>query len=448
MTDPFRQFFLDTVNDLIQKNPNADSLLNLLKIVSPSITSENIFNSLSSRGNPDSGSDVTLKAFKLLKLRIHPDKHPTDARVTQLFQDVQIFYDSCFSSKIVSSAACNEDFSPRNNCNSRKRPRTSHTNSEMAVKYPESFDILSKYPYVCLQNPKPPLKADKNLSITSKNLAPMLAYKCINARGALAHGKKITSGFSWRDVEKRVNQHTDCTVKQIFDFHGGTKQLTTVQEIKDELVNRGPVISVSFSVVEEYIKQFKVSESSIDSMQSHKSDKGEMCQLYGDLFLQERIGNVQEMMIVGWTLTMFGESWLIQPLTNYDDNIKSCTSPQSCSFVPIGVNQFGINDLCLSPKSSFENLPWQPGPYFDSDFKDAPEWRLWKEMDLPLSSCEFQTLAKCFGEKGLIHAALSEKGFVIRDKKRLAHSETYSLKEVRWDENTKEWVATVHLIPS
>ena len=36
------------------------------------------------------------KSFKILKLRIHPDKHPmTSSIATKLFQDVQTFYDDC-----------------------------------------------------------------------------------------------------------------------------------------------------------------------------------------------------------------------------------------------------------------------------------------------------------------------------------------------------------------
>lgn len=437
MSDPFRQFFLDTVQNLVQKKPCIESLYKLLSIVSPDLTFHHLISTLSSKNSHiNSTTDPTVKAFKLIKLRIHPDKHPSDPRVTQLFQDVQNFYDACSSCSVVSSGAT-KGSSVSDNLNSRKRPRT--TLGEIAVKYPEMYNVITNSPHVSLQNPHPPQQSsDRNISITTQTLPVVLAYKCINARGALAHGKKITHGFSWRDVERRNSQNFEGGVRGIFDMHGGTKELRSVYEVKEELVSHGPVISVSFHLMEQYMRQVDT------SYESHNKTRDCVDHaIYGNAFLKENVGMLQELLIVGWELSSFGESWLIQPLT--------CTSSEntlSPNYIPIGFNQFDINDLCLAPKSSFENLPWQPGPYFDTDFRDAPEWRKWTQMDLPLSSSEFQTLANCFAENGLIHAASTGKLFVIRDRKKFAHSESYCLKEVRWDENAKEWVATVHLIPS
>ena len=38
MSDPFRQFFLDTVDKTINQEPNEESLFDLLQIVSPTLT--------------------------------------------------------------------------------------------------------------------------------------------------------------------------------------------------------------------------------------------------------------------------------------------------------------------------------------------------------------------------------------------------------------------------
>ena len=41
----------------------------------------------------------------------------------------------------------------------------------------------------------------------------------------------------------------------------------------------------------------------------------------------------------------------------------------------VALRQFGIDDCCLSPKTSLEETPWQPGPYYDADVKAVEnEW--------------------------------------------------------------------------
>ena len=60
---------------------------------------------------------------------------------------------------------------------------------------------------------------------------------------------------------------------------------------------------------------------------------------------------------------------------------------KSVAAIPIGLHQFAIDDLCLAPVNSFEDTPWEPGPYLDLDLTQevAQVWRNWKGIDYSLS---------------------------------------------------------------
>ena len=90
----FRRLLLDTVATTIAQQPSSNSLIELLRITTPSLTINN-------RKQWDEAyakvKDVSQreKLFRTLQLRIHPDKHPGDERATALFQDVTLYYQKC-----------------------------------------------------------------------------------------------------------------------------------------------------------------------------------------------------------------------------------------------------------------------------------------------------------------------------------------------------------------
>ena len=127
---------------------------------------------------------------------------------------------------------------------------------------------------------------------------------------------------------------------------------------------------------------------------------------------KELTGGYHALLIVGWRLTPYGEAWIIHPLMDYDgdtvakpdigvgENVhSSCSSSTSAigtsNMIHIGFGQFGINERCLAPNTSLNHISWQPGPYFDSDFREAPKWREWDEMELPITETELKSLAMC-----------------------------------------------------
>lgn len=92
----FRRLLLDTVATVIAQPPSAASLVELLRIATPSLLAAASDDAQRQR------ADATVRdrarrenLFRRLKLRIHPDKHVGDERATALFQEVTSFYEKC-----------------------------------------------------------------------------------------------------------------------------------------------------------------------------------------------------------------------------------------------------------------------------------------------------------------------------------------------------------------
>jgi len=89
----FKRLLLDTVSTVILQPPSTSSLIELLRITTPTLLSSN-------EEQYKESSAIVHDAFKreklyrTLQLRIHPDKH-SDTRATELFQDVAAYYEKC-----------------------------------------------------------------------------------------------------------------------------------------------------------------------------------------------------------------------------------------------------------------------------------------------------------------------------------------------------------------
>jgi len=445
MSDPFRQYFLESIQNTLEQDADEEALLALFRFVSPSLTLDEMLE-MEPRGRG--------KIMKILKSRIHPDKHPNYSSVTTIFQNVQNFYDECI--KHISTSAFNgsgggSGSGSHNNKNSkrkrRKRPQSTNLSTTETDQYPQSFNIFSHWPVTNISlstvtvanndndkrqgqtnkspaplSPSVPHPAPPNNVLTKKIVPAFQAYKCIHARGAIAHGRPITKFHTWYDIQKASD--ADHSVQDIFDEFGGTKELDSVELIKREIMTCGPVVSVSFRLLAGYLRQL---------------DAGEKA------FAEELIGEIHELLIVGWCLTPYGEAWQVQPLIDVDgdgvkmDGTKEAVKKVKVSLLHIGFGQFGIDETVLAPESNLEDIPWQPGPYFDSDFSDIVKWRDWEEMDLPITETELKALAKCFK-----NGFFSGESFVLRDQIKKAHSASYKIKNIKWVEETQEWFITIH----
>lgn len=370
--DPFRQLFLDQVRVVVAKEANRETLHELLRLAVPSLTESAVIIE-SSR----------TKAFKTLQLRIHPDKHPS-GDTTKLFQDVKAFY----------ARSC------RNLCKIPKMKGNPNSPSSADCEFPRDFHVQDKWPFLHIGTLQP-----KAMGVDD-NLTAFSAALCINARGAIAHGQKTELTYTMGDMTNLAN------VQHIFDSFGGAKQLTSIDEIKQELMENGPVVSTSFILSQAFLSA------------------GE----YYKFPLHSRVGKKHELLIVGWKLTAFGEVWLAKSLR--------CGS-YATETIQIAFGQFGVDDKCLAPTNSFENCPWQSGPYFDMDaISSSDEWMGWSVMTAHISSTELEALARCFSIG--LHAAIEQRSpLVIRDKNKVARSRLFRLTEIEWIIENARW--EVHL---
>ena len=235
---------------------------------------------------------------------------------------------------------------------------------------------------------------------SGKVLAPLVAYQCINARGAIAHGKRPSLIYSWENAFSCVG----LSVQEVLDKHGGYKTISgDVDKIKVELIHRGPVISFSFIPTKSFAAK------------------------YPNSILPSRIKKHHYCLIIGWKLTEFGEVWLVQ---SYHGN--------EIMYVPIG--QLNIEETIIYPRDDLKSITWQHGPYFDRDMSDDNSWFESPELELHLSSIELEELALVFGGSiGVYQAIKEEVRFVIRDLKCSAHSRSCKLEEIIFDREERSW---------
>ena len=111
-------------------------------------------------------------AYRRLQVRVHPDKHPQDSlKATRIFKEVKIFYDA--------SLAVGHTFG------GTKRT----TSSSIAL--PVDFEVTkNKWSHVVFHMPY------YEAAHSEAMVARLVAYQCINARGAIAHGKRPSKVYS------------------------------------------------------------------------------------------------------------------------------------------------------------------------------------------------------------------------------------------------------------
>lgn len=264
--------------------------------------------------------------------------------------------------------------------------------------FPPHFHVRDKWPFLNLTT-----LSQESRGVQDDSLTALVITQCMNSRGAIAHGNMTENTF----VTESMRKYT--SVQAAFEHNGGSKYLTSIADIKKELFQNGPVVSTSFI---------------LDAFLAAAGESSPMT------FLPSRIGQQHELLIVGWKLTTFAEVWLALPLNGQLDPIQ------------IAFGNFGIDETCVAPKDSFENFPWQKGPYLDLSFS-SKDWMGWDTMEVLINGSELQSLGRCF-ESGLIKAAGKDKEpFVIRDKNKLAHSRLYGLNDVALDEKKAMWKVSV-----
>jgi len=338
-------------------------MLELLQLATPEMEESSLNNRTETR-----------KLFRTLVARVHPDKHPKDVeRATRLCQDVQIFYDKCLTS------------TPK----PKKKARTSSSPNSSAC--PFDFNASNKWPHIDFHKPHA-------AHGTTAELACMVAFQCINSRGAIAHGKKTELCYTNKYVTTEAKRLT--SVRMVFDSFGGTKELDDIEDIKQELMSRGAVVSTSF------------------------------CPSDGFLDANPTMGHQNDYLIIGWTQLPAGEVWLVRPLHQRGTVVPSP--------VHVAIGQFGIDECCLAPTNDFDNIPWEDGPYYDGNMKGCEEkWRTCTKIIFFLSSwAELEPIMKTVGT---INTNSSSPNITIRNKEKIAHSRKGRLRSFGWIEEKKKW---------
>lgn len=364
MDERFRKLFVQQVEGAVVQEACTDSLIKLLQLADPKLSKD------------DLGSETKRqRAFRQLKLLVHPDKHPKESRMTGLFQRMQTFYDEC-------SAMPNEK--------KRKRMPTSPT----SACHPLEFKVTDKWPYLKVTGP---VTSNSKRSFVAK----AAAYQCINYRGSIAHGKPTECSYN----EDQVVKDPGKTVEEVFSVNGGAKMLTTADEIKSELLLNGPVVSSSFILTRGFLNASEHSAS----------------------FKSSLIGRTHPILIVGWKLSAFGEMWLVQAMGFVDSQD-----------IPIAMHQFSIEDECWAPISKFEQTPWQSdSKVLDVSLNvRTDEWYSWGKLQTQVEADALAKFAKSLGV-GFCAAAIAKTSFVVRDKNKIARSRRAHLIDVSW--TGKRW---------
>ena len=221
-------------------------------------------------------------------------------------------------------------------------------------------------------------------------------------------------------MSKKSNEldkyHTVDEVLRHFGFVCRS-QLRRVEDIKAEILENGPVVSVSF--------------------QLHKSFYQSTAHAYK--FSRKQVTKTHPLIIVGWTMTSQGELWKVMALDG--------------ATFEIGTGQFEISKTVLAPPPHIlETIPWQSqGPYLDLNMPSvvglSKDWRDLRHMSISISAKELETLVGLL-DGGFQKAIQSKQSFVIRDKNKKAYSRRYTLREVTTGDNGKWKISVTRAEPA
>lgn len=204
---------LEKVQSEIKQGATLGNLFNILILSTPKLTIDNVIN-----------ERERLRAMEKLMIQIHPRNFPDNEDAPSIYEDVQVFLETC--SKTISKI---DRLSLTRKRNRNNVSPTTVVESVVQFNVRQKWNFLDDY-----TRPVTPL------SLTSgKLLAPLIAYQCINARGAIAHGKKPSLIYSWENA----SACNGLSVQKVFDNHGGFRTISSlVEDIKVEIIHNGTLI--------------------------------------------------------------------------------------------------------------------------------------------------------------------------------------------------------------
>lgn len=258
---------------------------------------------------------------------------------------------------------------------------------------PVNFHVTLKWPFLNIDIIHP------NHECRDRHFMEALAaLHCMNARGTIAHEQYLeTTPFTW-------NTHKNLSAVDMFvKFGGGIKRFTSQREIQRDIMANGPVVSLSFVPPTLYpmaCHPAKFIPAKDDPPEKHA------------------------VLIIGWEFRGGGWYWLVKRVpdgTQDNTNIKPLKVP---------IRQCHMEDECIAPVSSFDNICWQRGPYYDRSNLPAG-WIHGRSFKMTVGEEEAEKLAKEYGIR-------QAQPLVMRDVNRLAHSRRYVLDSMSF---IAEWCA-------
>eukprot|EP00592_Proboscia_alata_P005289 CAMPEP_0194368206 /NCGR_PEP_ID=MMETSP0174-20130528/16449_1 /TAXON_ID=216777 /ORGANISM="Proboscia alata, Strain PI-D3" /LENGTH=472 /DNA_ID=CAMNT_0039144463 /DNA_START=55 /DNA_END=1473 /DNA_ORIENTATION=+ len=468
---------LEQIKNLIKGDANRDGLFAVLKATSPDLTLDQILN-----------EDGRNRAVKKLQLRIHPDKHGGSDVATKLFQDVQVFidiaskrlhvttpkpftpkpstpkpsnshtfhrastmpspdsdYPNYYKSDYTNDQKKSEPVRKQDNSRNARARSKSRNQREQAPEVPVSKSTTNKTSSTSKEKTpaKTPSKTSKPLKIngtslndesfrvqdkwtaiddlkysefnikSERDLIAHISCSCINTRGTIAHGRKINLRL---DGKKYVTS-SEKKFSSVEDFFksvgGGVKKLKGANDIKKELFLNGPVVSTSFKLDADFLK--KIQNNTQFAV------------------LASLVGKNHPLMIEGWGKTSRGQVWIVAP---FQHNEKR-------TFIPM--NFAKIDNCCLAPKSNFEDMTWEKGPYFDHPSGKSEAWTTIGSAKFSAATAELEMLGNCFN-CGIFEAINKKKKFTLRNSLKKAHSRACVLKDIEWKGDKSKWEIFVEFI--
>jgi hypothetical protein len=254
--------------------------------------------------------------------------------------------------------------------------------------------VINKWPHIeyHLSHTKP--------GMTKAGMSRAVACQCINARGAIAHGRKIECSPYAEDLGA-IKCKT--TVENAFNAVGGAKKIHGVDEIKREVMMNGPIVSISFRPSEIFLSSNSIGSSD----HCHQGD----------------------ILIVGWKQLSTGEVWITQPLFHAGGRLSQVAY--------VAMFQFGIDECCLAPTRDLENDSWQSGPHYDLPFSTNDQWRTMTRIRLNVPNLE--VLFKTIGTTSFMN--IGGPIVTLRNIRKNAHSRKARLDSVKWNEDKKKFTA-------
>jgi hypothetical protein len=338
----------------------------------------------------------------------------SDEATTMLLQTVQRLFDTC---------CCHlhevGPFPP-----TKKEPKL------VVVRHtPISFHVHDKWSFVAEE----PAGGDplQLLSNSIHDRAPsfeqylmVIALQCINYRGCIAHGKRIEQSFNANNTKGHVIGTINPTT-ELFAQFGGTKVLTTVQDIKQELLENGPVVSLLFTPNEHHHNSFVVAPWAKTTVP----------------------GTTFPLLIVGWDVSAIGETWIVQTARTSTATGTGQHPVLGERYHRLAMGHFHIDTTCLAPVRSLHHISWQDDTIALGipNLVAATGWYDWPAMATHLSPGRLNAFGKALGEDGLVGAAAKQIPFLVRDEKVIAQSRWATLQGVSWEETTQQWKVSLML---